>query len=224
MTCTKESFLKDVASHVVEVIRDDGLYRHIRLRKPGTMCFHFDLITWPGYLCYTGDMGTFVFRRLEDMFQFFRTKPYANRDPLDQIDRRYWAEKLEATDKHGGTKEFDNQAFQREITKQRRELFVEHGKNMSPNDREEFWSSLEDVKNAGEDGEHRTFSAVQDWSYTYYMPRRLTATRESACIFLSTDDFPSCKTYTYHFLWCCYALSWGIQQYDAIQEPRKQAA
>jgi len=215
MTCTKESFIKDVFDHVVEVIRDDGVNRHIRFRKPGTMCYHFDLITWPGYLCYTGDMGTYVFRRLEDMFQFFRTKPYSNRDPLDQIDRRYWAEKLEATDKNGGHLEFDTKAFQREITEQRRRLFVAHGKDMSSADREDFWSSLEDVKNAAEDGEHQTFTAVQDWSFTHH---------KDGDLYLSTDEFPSCKTYTYAFLWCCYALAWGIKQYDAIQESPRQAA
>jgi hypothetical protein len=224
MTCTKESFLRDVADHVVEVIRNEGVNRHIRFRKPGTMCFHFDLITWPGYLCYTGDMGTYVFRRLEDMFQFFRTKPYANRDPLDQIDRRYWAEKLEATNKHGGHLEFDKDTFQREITEQRRKLFVEHGKDMAPVDRQEFWSSLEDVKHAADEGEHRTFSEVQDWSFTYYKPRLHTTSKEPVRVYLSTDEFPSCKTYTYYFLWCCYALAWGIQQFDALTTPEPALA
>ena len=28
----------------------------------------FDIVTWPGYLCYSGDMGCFVFTRLPDMF------------------------------------------------------------------------------------------------------------------------------------------------------------
>lgn len=55
------------------MLHEDGIYRHIRFRQPGTMCMHFDLITWPGYLCYTGDMGTYVFTRLADMFEFFRT-------------------------------------------------------------------------------------------------------------------------------------------------------
>lgn len=219
MTCTKESFLNDVAEHVVEVIRDEGVYRHIRFRKPGTMCFHFDLITWPGYLCYTDDMGTYVFKRLEDMFQFFRTKPYKDRDPLDQIDQRYWAEKLEATNKHGGHLEFDNKAFRREITEQRRKLFVEHGKDMSYMDRQEFWSSLEDAKNCADEGEHQTFSVVQDWSFIYYRPHpRFHSSKQDVRIQLSTDEFPSCKTYTYHFLWCCYALAWGIKQYDQLDK------
>ena len=50
------------------VLRDDGVYRHIRFKKPGTGCMHFDLVTWPGYLCYSGDMGCYVFCRLNARF------------------------------------------------------------------------------------------------------------------------------------------------------------
>ena len=71
--CPEAIFLRDVAEHEMIVVRDDGVHRHIRFKKPGTSCMHFDLITWPGYLCYTGDMGTYVFSRLTDMFEFFRT-------------------------------------------------------------------------------------------------------------------------------------------------------
>lgn len=88
-----ESFMRDVATHEMTVFRDDGLYRHIRFRRPNTMRTHFDLITYPGYLCYSGDMGTYVFSRLDDMFEFFRT----DRD----INPGYWSEKLQAVDNHG---------------------------------------------------------------------------------------------------------------------------
>lgn len=67
-----ETFTRDIAKHEIEVIRDDGVDRHLRFRRPGTMSMHFDILTWPGYLCYTGDMGSYVFRRTEDMLEFFR--------------------------------------------------------------------------------------------------------------------------------------------------------
>lgn len=205
MSVTKESFLKDVSNHVIEIIRNDGISRHIRLRKPGTMSYHFDLITWPGYLCYTGDMGTYVFRRLEDMFTFFRKgNDYRDEDPMTHIDHRYWAEKLEATDKGDGFQQFDKAAFKREITQQRRRLLVEYTREWDTEDRQSLWDELEDVKNAGDDDEHRAFAAVWDFSFRY----------RQKCIQLSTDDFPRCKQYTHRFLWCCYALRWGINKYD----------
>ena len=71
--CTEARFLGDVDWHVMTVLRDDGVHRHIRLKRPDSGSYWFDLITWPGTLCIDGDCGTYVFRRLEDMFQFFRT-------------------------------------------------------------------------------------------------------------------------------------------------------
>ena len=71
-SCTPELFLRDVQQHQIQVIRHDGVNRHIRFKRPGSMSYYFDLITWPGHLCYTGDMGTYVFRRMDDMFEFFR--------------------------------------------------------------------------------------------------------------------------------------------------------
>jgi hypothetical protein len=32
----------------------------------------FDVVTWPGHLSISGDMGCFVFTRVDDMFTFFR--------------------------------------------------------------------------------------------------------------------------------------------------------
>ena len=100
---TEETFLKDVDQHVMEVIHEDGVFRHLRFKQPGTVCMHFDLITWPGRLCYTGDMGTFVFSRIHDMLEFFRPDAYAIAAPFKRIDRNYWAEKVDASGRDGIT-------------------------------------------------------------------------------------------------------------------------
>ncbi len=60
----------------------------------------FDVVTWPGFLAYAGDMGAFVFARLEDMFEFFRGRPVDDKDKL-YINLGYWGEKLEAVDQVG---------------------------------------------------------------------------------------------------------------------------
>jgi len=209
-----ERFLRDIATHQMEVLRDDGLQRHLRFQAPGSTDMHFDLITWPGYLCFTGDMGTYVFRRLKDMFTFFRPADNAcsSRDPLENIDHQNWAEKLEATDKGDGHSEFDPRAFKREIAKQRFELVRGPGRNWKKDERREMWDELDEVMNKADEGEAQAIVALQEW---FYQPRRY----EPGCcpdgVYLETSDFPSCKTYTYRFLWCCYALRWGVQRYDA---------
>ncbi len=148
---TENEFLRDVADHVLEVMRDDGVYRHIRFRKPGTMCMHFDLITWPGYLCYTGDMGTYVFARLADMFQFFRTdRSYAPRTGRRlAVNLSYWSEKLEAVDgsRNGGAaKEFSEKKLLRTINEYRvawlREAYTDG--SLDKEQRRELWEAVDE--------------------------------------------------------------------------------
>ena len=69
--CTQERFLEDIKNHYMKVLRDDGVNRHIRFTQ-GRFRYHFDLITWSEHLCISGDCGTYVFRRTEDMFDFFQ--------------------------------------------------------------------------------------------------------------------------------------------------------
>jgi hypothetical protein len=79
-------FIKDTAEHEMTILHNDGLYRHLRFKKPGTRFYWFDLITWPGYLTIAGDMGTFTFERTEDMLTFFRG--------AGDINPQYWSEKI----------------------------------------------------------------------------------------------------------------------------------
>lgn len=86
-------FEDDTKDHKMEVVRDDGLYRHLKFRGKDGICW-FDLVTWPHVLTIHGDCGTFVFTRIEDMFQFFRGPT---------INPSYWSEKVVAEDRYGGT-------------------------------------------------------------------------------------------------------------------------
>lgn len=99
----EEEFLRDVSNHEMLIIRDDGLYRHIRFQRPDTSSMYFDLITWPNRLCYTGDMSTYVFSRIEDMFRFFRAdRQRSTRDDQRlEINLSYWAEKVISGDRDG---------------------------------------------------------------------------------------------------------------------------
>lgn len=54
ITLTEERFLKDVAKHKMEILHDAGVYRHMRFMRPGTICEHFEIVTYPGHLVYSG--------------------------------------------------------------------------------------------------------------------------------------------------------------------------
>jgi hypothetical protein len=208
--CTEARFLQDVAQHEMTVLRDDGLYRHIRFQKPGTGCMHFDLITWPGYLCYTGDMGTYVFSRLRDMFDFFRTD---RRYALDHgrrlgINLSYWAEKVEAPDKHDGIKEFSQERFKREILEHLVGWLRAHRWETTRDERRELWEAVISgvIDAEGDSGGYRKQVAAYDFHHK--------VNAELGNFYFSDIGEYDFSQYSFRFVWCCYALAWGIQKYD----------
>lgn len=62
------------ASHRATMFKEDGVYRHIRVAEPGTRMYGFEVVTYPYYLVVTGDIGTFVFSRVEDMLTLLPAK------------------------------------------------------------------------------------------------------------------------------------------------------
>lgn len=215
---TEESFLKDVSNHQMEVIRDDGLYRHVRFRQPGSSCYLFDLITWPGYLAYVGDMGSYVFSRLPDMFQFFRKdRSYAEQRGLKLgINLCYWAEKVEAMDKNDGIKEFDEETFNREIVERLVGWIRDHREDTTKGERRELWDLvMSEVVGADSDsGGHRKRSAAYDFSHEVSRKVR----------FQFNDLWESnFDRYTYRYVWCCYALAYGVLKYDESKSLEKAA-
>lgn len=210
---TEAQFLKEVASHQMIMVRDAGLYRHVRFKKPGTGCMHFDLITWPGYLCYCGDMGTYVFSRLDDMFQFFRTdREFNRRDGKTlEINLCYWSEKLQAVD---GTRsaasatEFDEDRFKEVVIGDLISWIRDNRDKTTKDDRRELWDAVisEVICADGDNGGYRKQIAAHDFSHHV---------NNGVGDFYFQDFWEHNLTrYTYRFVWCCYALAWGIKQYD----------
>lgn len=194
---TQESFLKDVEHHQMTVLRDDGVYRHIRFNVPGSSTQCFSLITWPGSLCYTGDMGTFVFQRLTDMFEFFSPGIREHKPGKLFINEGYWASKCEAQCRDG-IYQYDPDVFIEKIKSNAKEWL----KSNPEIDKDDFYFELDfDVISQAEEGEERAMRAALDFKY---------------------DDDPvfsdfwevNLKSYTTRYLWCCYAIAWGIGTYN----------
>jgi hypothetical protein len=191
----EEMFLKDVERHELIVIRDNGVDRHIRFKRPGSYCMHFDLITWPGYLCYTGDMGTYVFQRLDDMFEFFRTD---RKGQTLAINPSYWGQKLQAVDSGDGFKQYSHEKFCQLIN----ELVEQHIKDdeLTPGEAKELKAEVESQVLGCEEYENAAYIAASDFEYEGF----------------EFSDFweHDLKDYSYRFMWCCRALAWGINKYD----------
>jgi hypothetical protein len=223
---TPERFLQEVAGHQMTVVRDDGIYRHVRFKRPDTICMHFDLITWPGYLCYSGDMGTYVFTRLRDMFDFFRRSQSKD---LFAIDMRYWAEKVEAgarASRGNGVTEFSKAKFDASV-REWVEDFAKTERNEAAGSEEpevvelcaralgDLRSAVEREVIGADDNDIRCFDAANDFSFGADDSDAWSAYFGHETTFEFTDFWEvDHNEFTHRFQWCCFALAWGIKQYD----------
>lgn len=191
---TEEMFLKDVATHQMTVVLDNGIHRHIRFRRPGTYCMGFDIMAWPGYLCIAGDMGDYLFARLPDMFEFFRGKADG---PLE-ISPRYWAEKT----RNNKTTEYSPETFIASINS-----YLDGLETVSDELRE---AVNDEVLSRAHDGEWVAVTAAHEFQHGRFQFEEFYESQY--------------KDWTYHYLWCCYAVVWGIRQYDKTKQPETAAA
>lgn len=220
---TQEKFLREVAGHGMTIIRDDGVHRHVRFKRPDTICAHFDLVTWPGYLCYSGDMGTFVFSRLNDMFEFFRR---SHKENLFAIDHHYWAEKVEAGDQRSrgdGVREFSKAKFDagvrqwvEEFAKTELEEAIELGEvELCTTAMNDLRAAVEREVIGADDNDVRSYDAANEFLFGA-ADSEAWSTLYGAEKTFEFVDFWECdhQVFTHRFQWCCFALAWAIKQYD----------
>lgn len=202
-----ERFKSDTANHEMTVLRDDGLYKHLRFKAPNTGFYWFDIVTWPGKLAFTGDMDGYVFSRTEDMIDFFRDSSWKGKP-----NPTYWGEKVIAS--RDRVMKYDPRLLEEQVTEDLKEaeahypgvteawnekvhgLFAEYNLEHEPDARVAL-NAFEYLPE-GEKGEPFRFQDAWEWQ---------------------VEDYNS------SFLWCCHAIVWGIAQYDAAQrEPAKATA
>lgn len=200
----EKRFLEDVANHEMIVIRNNGINRHLRFRRPDTITDWFDLVTWSGYLCITGDYGTFVFSRITDMFEFFRTsKNYRKNNPETKIhiNPQYWAEKVQSETVPDGIEKFSASKFENAV-KDYFDLYFEDSQD--DDEKQTVWKNIESEVLCYSDNEHEAFSAVHEFQHNNFQ----------------FEDFfeYNLNEYTFYYLWCLHAIVWGISQFDALAD------
>lgn len=216
-------FESECSGHVMTVRHDDGLYRHLRFVAAEGYSHWFDLITWPGNLTFNGDMGTFTFARVEDMFTFFRGK---------DINPQYWAEKV-----RGGSevKAYSEDALRAQLEEsladhEREYLnlltrYFERKATFDALPQNERWPFA--TRGMREPVEPKTADEVRELISDYdddgllsheSGARDLLAELEQAGVVSDTFEW-SLREYTVFYLYACHAIVWGIGQYDAARTP-----
>lgn len=207
----KFNFDRDVANHKITVIQNDGVNRVLRFSRPGSSAYYFDIVTWAGKLCISGDMGTHVFARLHDMFEFFRTDK--------DINPGYWAEKL-VTDRDC-IWELDEDHFKKIINDRKNDFIEEH--DLNEDEIEELEAELEHLTNVAKLDE--AYAALYNFNFEIvrYNDGYGKSTIQREVLNLSFDMWEcDLREENYHFLWNLYAIKWAIQKYDDWRHEKSQ--
>lgn len=187
-------FLRDIEGARLTVRHDDGIYRHLAFDTPHGS-YWFELVTWPNALTIRGDMGSWTFSRLPDMFRFFRGSAYEGRPNF-----YYWGEKTE--DGRRSTEEYSDEAAREQIIGAAKDYVAD-----DPALSGLLGAVVEDILSQELHDETTTRNLIDDFSYCY-----------------DDDGVPQVFRFdswewdfhrqTTRFMWNCHAILWGIEQYD----------
>lgn len=196
-------FDNDIINHKMKIMQDNGLFRHIRFAVPGTSIQYFNLTTFPHHLCISGDMGTFVFSRVEDMFRFFRNDRMV-------INPSYWGEKLQSISTNGGYKKFNIDEFKESVE----QWFVEFRDCLDDGElADKVWADIKySVLTDNDDGDGWVaMRGAIDYVYDDY--------ENDIKIENIFQDFweQSCTRYSINYIWCLHAIVYGINKYDEFK-------
>lgn len=188
-TLVKERIGKDLAKHTITVLRMDGMYRHW-VCSSGSFNQRFEIITWPGSLCYTGDMGDYLFQRTEDMVAFMERSC---------MSYHYAAEKCVAKGREK-IEEWNEDLFKQHLKDRIRQgkmfTVLRQGNRRTESTKEKIREIISEYEN---------YSQPQD---------ALKAMYESGL----WDELPDCNDYTQNFLWCLHAIKWFCKNVSVPQE------
>lgn len=195
-------YADDTTNHELTILHDEGLYRHLRVKKSGSSSYWFDVITWPGNLTITGDMGTYSFAREQDMFPWFGYDRAA-------INPQYWSQKLQAADKNTGVREYSREVLIEAI----REHLTGGWTVLDEDALAEVRRDV-DEKLLDEDGYHgydtSTEQGAHDALNRYAGPNGFE--------FVDAWEWDLTE-YSYQYLWCCHAILDAIRRYRAVKTP-----
>jgi hypothetical protein len=187
-----DRYAADTVSHEMTVLHDDGLYRHLRCQATeNSWNAWFEIITWPGALTYSGDIGGFTFRRDVDMFRFFRGQ---------RVNPDYWGEKVMSG--NDALKIYSEDKFREKVWSEVRDEIKEF-KGLAKAVHEtmsDYWES--DVST---EGGARRF--LDDFNYTV-----------DGRTFVFADHYEwDLREWNWQFLWTCHAIKDAISRYDVAK-------
>ncbi|MGH3628031.1 MAG: hypothetical protein ACRDRL_11410, partial [Sciscionella sp.] len=171
--------------------------------------YWFDLITVPGSLIFQGDGDSFVFRRVTDMFEFFRSKG-------GKINPHYWSEKL--TNGRDSIKVYSS-----DLLKQNIREALDAARESGDRPRGVVKAVREEILDSWQiDHEDSARQLLEEFEFYADEDDRYDLDKKPDFQFTGTYEW-DLKDYDWWFLWACHAIVWGIAKYDKARKPAELA-
>jgi hypothetical protein len=200
ITRSAGNFARATVDHTVTILNDNGLYRHLRVSKPDSSMYAYELITVPGILIYRSADSTFTFARLDDMFQFFRSEK-------GKVNPHYWAEKI--TDDRDRVRVYSGEVFRTVVLEQFHDRLVdgEIPLRYAGAALDRLARDVLDDDVIGDESIAR--AALRDYEY-------LVDANGKTDSFTDTWEWDAWEWDTW-YLWACHAIVHGIKLYDTAK-------
>lgn len=205
-----ERFTSETSDHKMTVLRNDGVYRHLRFMNPRNSAYWFEIHTGPSFLLFRGDGDSYVFSNGDlDMFRSFRHSIF--RDGSLHPDPGYWTQKLSSGEQ---AEKWSPEVFEEDLEAQIVSLVEEEV--LPPEHEERFRHELgehllyEDLSSAD-----LAVKAVDEFDFYFEEPDRYKSGHRPDVEF---DDpwewITHCTEYQWWYLWALHGILHGIRQYD----------
>ena len=228
-TETIQRVLKCFEKHEVTIEHEHGVHRCIHFGRPGSSTYHFRLVTWPGHLAISGDIGDYIFTRTHDMFEFFSSASDRASMPIE-INPGYWAEKVPGNYRRGpGSTTHDTRIDVSRAKSHIVEAFREIPRDrFRPGERASAFQFLRGdlLERLHESDSLESVTALIDTYrlYSFHFQDNVEEDQPLLGRYSTSLEWELSEHYPHFtFLACCTAIVWGVKKHAQVKEKRSQA-
>jgi len=201
---SRARFKVETKNHKMKVLRNDGIYRHLRFMNPASSSYWFEIHTGPHFLLFRGDGDSYVFSNSDrDMFRSFRD---SNPDP------GYWTQKLSSSEQ---AEKWDHDVFQEDLAQYITDMVEQ---DIVPKEHEQRLRDEVELDLMYEDLHSADLAIKALMEFEFYFEESHQYQQDKTPDFTFDECWEwiaRCTQYDWWYLWALHGICWAVKQFDA---------
>lgn len=214
MKLTTETFIKSTEDVEIEVLLDNGIYRHLKFKSPSSSIVDFEICTYPDHLVISGDHGCFTFKEKGDLFNFFRRDVVLCGTPSIPTHDDYWTSKvISESTIVGGIHETNANVISATLDQCVKDAISE-GLTFWESAVQENYDDYDDFISSVKDELEDAISSIDVNNFEWLTLIEFESEIASGLKPFSELSYDCGKELTHQFQYCCKAIVWGIHVFE----------